>query len=501
MKRASGILLPVFSLPSEYGIGCFSKEAYQFVDMLKRAGQSYWQILPLGPTGYGDSPYQSFSTYAGNPYFIDLEILVREGLLTEAECREYDFGTQETYIDYEKIYKTRFKVLKKAYERFRDRMAGGHQEREAYERFVNENAFWLDDYSLYMAVKDKNNGVSWNEWDAPLKNREEEALAAAREELAEEISFYKFQQYEFDRQWKKLHVYANEQGVKIIGDIPIYVAFDSADTWAAPEMFQFDESNEPTRVAGCPPDGFSATGQLWGNPLYDWEYHKNTGYEWWIRRIEYCLKLYDVVRIDHFRGFDEYYSIPYGEKTAINGEWMPGPGMELFRAIEEKLGRPAIIAEDLGFLTPSVLELLKDSGFPGMKVLQFAFDARESSNYLPHIYPTHCVVYTGTHDNDTTRGWYHAVGKDARAFAKEYMCKPRLDEDSLAGDFISMAMSSVADLCVIPMQDYLGLGSEARINTPSTLGGNWMWRMKEGQFDDKTVEEILRVTRLYGRLP
>lgn len=501
MKRASGILLPVFSLPSEYGIGCFSKEAYQFVDMLKRAGQSYWQILPLGPTGYGDSPYQSFSTYAGNPYFIDLETLVREGLLTEAECREYDFGTQETYIDYEKIYKTRFKVLKKAYERFRDRMAGGHQEREAYERFVNENAFWLDDYSLYMAVKDKNNGVSWNEWDAPLKNREEEALAAAREELAEEISFYKFQQYEFDRQWKKLHVYANEQGVKIIGDIPIYVAFDSADTWAAPEMFQFDESNEPTRVAGCPPDGFSATGQLWGNPLYDWEYHKNTGYEWWIRRIEYCLKLYDVVRIDHFRGFDEYYSIPYGENTAINGEWMPGPGMELFRAIEEKLGRPAIIAEDLGFLTPSVLELLKDSGFPGMKVLQFAFDARESSNYLPHIYPTHCVVYTGTHDNDTTRGWYHAVGKDARAFAKEYMCKPRLDEDSLAGDFISMAMSSVADLCVIPMQDYLGLGSEARINTPSTLGGNWMWRMKEGQFDDKTVEEILRVTRLYGRLP
>lgn len=501
MKRASGILLPVFSLPSEYGIGCFSKEAYQFVDMLKRAGQSYWQILPLGPTGYGDSPYQSFSTYAGNPYFIDLETLVREGLLTEAECREYDFGTQETYIDYEKIYKTRFKVLEKAYERFRDRMAGGNQEREAYERFVNENAFWLDDYSLYMAVKDKNNGVSWNEWDAPLKNREEEALAAAREELAEEISFYKFQQYEFDRQWKKLHVYANEQGVKIIGDIPIYVAFDSADTWAAPEMFQFDESNGPTRVAGCPPDGFSATGQLWGNPLYDWEYHKNTGYEWWIRRIEYCLKLYDVVRIDHFRGFDEYYSIPYGEKTAINGEWMPGPGMELFRAIEEKLGRPAIIAEDLGFLTPSVLELLKDSGFPGMKVLQFAFDARESSNYLPHIYPTHCVVYTGTHDNDTTRGWYHAVGKDARAFAKEYMCKPRLDEDSLAGDFISMAMSSVADLCVIPMQDYLGLGSEARINTPSTLGGNWMWRMKEGQFDDKTVEEILRVTRLYGRLP
>ena len=501
MKRASGILLPIFSLPSEYGIGCFSKEAYQFVDMLKQAAQSYWQILPLAPTGYGDTPYQYFSTYAGNPYFIDLETLVREGLLTESECREYDFGGQADSIDYERIYKSRFTVLKKAYDRFRDRMAVGYQEREAYERFVNENAFWLDDYSLYMAVKDKNSGVSWNEWDTPLKNRDEEALAAARDELAEEISFYKFQQYEFDCQWKKLHAYANEQGVKIIGDIPIYVAFDSADTWAAPELFQFDESNEPTRVAGCPPDGFSATGQLWGNPLYDWEYHRNTGYEWWIRRLGYCLNLYDVVRIDHFRGFDEYYSIPYGEKTAINGEWMPGPGMDLFRAIEEKLGRPAIIAEDLGFLTPSVLKLLEDSGFPGMKVLQFAFDARESSNYLPHTYPMHCVVYTGTHDNDTTRGWYHAVGKEIRDFAKEYMCKPRLDEDTLAGDFIAMAMGSVADLCVIPMQDYLGLGSEARINTPSTLGGNWMWRMKEGQFDDKTVEEVLRVTRLYGRLP
>ena len=500
MKRASGILLPVFSLPSEHGIGCFSKEAYQFVDMLKKAGQSYWQILPLGPTGYGDSPYQSFSTFAGNPYFIDLAALAGEGLLTDAESREYDSEEQDESIDYEKIYKTRFKVLKKAHERFRDRMAGGHHERNAYEKFVSENAFWLDDYSLYMAVKDKNNGVSWNEWEAPLKNREEEALSEAREELAEEISFYKFQQYEFDRQWKKLHSYANEQGVKIIGDIPIYVAFDSADTWAAPQMFQFDENNEPEGVAGCPPDAFSATGQLWGNPLYDWEYHKKTGYEWWIRRIEHCLKLYDVVRIDHFRGFDEYYSIPYGETTAINGQWMPGPGMDLFRAIEEKLGRPEIIAEDLGFLTPSVLKLLKDSGFPGMKVLQFAFDARESSNYLPHTYPENCVVYTGTHDNDTTRGWYHAVGKYARDFAKEYMCKPRLDEDSLAEDFICLAMGSVADLCVIPMQDYLGLGSEARINIPSTLGGNWVWRMKKGQFDEETAAEIYRVTKLYGRI-
>lgn len=482
------------SLPGKYGIGSFSKECYKFIDFLKEAGQSYWQILPLGPTGYGDSPYQSFSTFAGNPYFIDLDTLVEEGLLKKSEITKYDWGCNDSYIDYEKIWLSRFKVLKIAYER------SGIEKKSAYKKFVKENAFWLDDYALYMAVKNKFGGVSFIEWDEDIRRRSPEAIEKYTKELKSEIGFYKFQQFKFNEQWNKLKTYANKNGIKIIGDIPIYVAFDSADTWANPKLFKFDKNGLPTGVAGCPPDAFSEIGQLWGNPLYDWKYHKKTGYEWWVNRIRNCYKLYDVIRIDHFRGFDEYYNIPYGDKTAEFGKWEKGPGLDLFVKLKKELGEMDIIAEDLGFLTESVLKLVKDTGYPGMKVLQFAFDSREDSDYLPHNYTQNCIVYTGTHDNNTVQGWFNDLSKEDRNFAIRYLNNKNTDRSELHWDYIRLAMGCVAKLCVIPMQDYLGLGAEARINTPATLGTNWKWRMSSKFLTKPLAKKMYGITKLFARL-
>lgn len=496
VMRKSGILMPVASLPGAYGIGTFGKEAYAFVDALKLAKQSYWQILPLGPTSYGDSPYQSFSTFAGNPYFIDLVKLTEEGLLTKKECDACDFGKKPEYIDYGKIYYARFELLKKAFKR------ADISKNAEYKKFCKKNAFWLDDYALYMAVKNSFEGVSYIEWDEDIRTRKPEAIAKYSSKYSEDVDFYKFLQYEFDKQWKALKKYANDNGVQIIGDIPIYVAFDSADTWANPQLFQFDEKGYPIAVAGCPPDAFSATGQLWGNPLYDWNYHKETGYQWWISRIRHCYELYDMIRIDHFRAFDAYYSIPYGDETAAFGKWKKGPGFALFKTIREELGQLDMIAEDLGFLTESVIKLVHRTGYPGMKVLQFAFDSREDSDYLPHNYVRNSVVYTGTHDNETTVGWFKNLKDADKQMALDYMNVTSFETDKdISFAFVKLAMSSVSDLCVIPMQDYLGFGNEARINHPSTVGGNWEWRMKKGAFTKKLAKEIADITELYARAP
>lgn len=496
--RASGVLLPVSSLPSKYGIGCFSKEAYKFVDFLKKNGQSYWQILPLGQTSYGDSPYQSFSTFAGNPYFISLDKLIKKGLLKKKDCDAYDFGSDPAEIDYGKMYRARYRLLKKAFGQF------DAKNDAAFSAFRAQESAWLSDYALFMALKDHFNGQSWVEWPDDIRLRKPEALGEYREKLKTQLDFYEYLQYEFYVQWEELKFYANEQGIRIIGDIPIYVALDSADAWAEPELFQFGADRRPVAVAGCPPDAFSETGQLWGNPLYDWDYHKQTKYEWWIRRVSACYKMYDVIRIDHFRGFDEYYSIPAGDETALHGHWEKGPGIALFDALGDALGSLNIIVEDLGYITDSVRELVRASGFPNMKVLEFAFDVQDTAgqnDYLPYNYDKNCVVYTGTHDNETLLGWLGTIPKAMYGLIEKYLGRKIGSKKEMVTEIIRLAQASAADLCIIPFQDYLCLDNKARLNEPSTLGKNWKWRLLPDQPTTQAGLLMKNMTKAYGRMP
>ena len=492
MKRSSGILMPISSLPSPHGIGTLGAEARKFVDFLAAAGQSWWQILPVSPTSYGDSPYQSFSAYAGNPYFIDLDLLCEDGLLTPEEVNAVNWGADPARVDYSAIYNGRFPLLHLAMER------GWERDVDKVKSFSVQSDTWLPDYALFMALKRHFGMKSWTEWpDEDIRLRRPEAVQHYQKELADDIRLFSYIQYLFFRQWEALRAYAHEKGIGIIGDLPIYVAMDSADVWADPRAFQLDERNVPAEVAGVPPDYFTADGQLWGNPLYDWDAMKADGYSWWVRRIAGASRLYDILRIDHFRGLESYWAVPYGETTAKVGRWVKGPGMDLIGVLTEKFPNIQFIAEDLGYLTPEVRQLLADSGLPGMKILQFAFDSREAANYLPHTYPRNCVCYAGTHDNSTLMGWKNDAAPADIAAAREYLGLN--EEEGFHWGILRGGQSSVADLFVAQMQDYLGLGSEARMNTPGILGGNWQWRMLPGQITEDLTKRIARMTSLYGR--
>ena len=489
--RESGILMHITSLPGPWGVGTMGKQAFAFVDFLKSAGQRYWQILPLTPTGYGDSPYQSCSTFAGNPYLIDLDSLVEEGLLEKHELETFDWGNREDRTDFDALYRNKLAALKLACGRFE----GG----EAFDSFCRENGSWLPDYSLYMALKSKFSGSPWYKWEHKLKFRDPSAIWQARRELRDDIRFHCFVQYLFCRQWSALRSYAHDNGIRIIGDVPIYVPYDSVDVWSDPEYFQLDAELAPEAVAGCPPDAFTEDGQLWGNPLYRWDRIAQEGYGWWIRRLGAAGKLYDVVRLDHFRGLEAYWSVPYGDETARGGKWVKGPGMDFIRAIHAQLPALELIAEDLGFLTQEVRDLLAEAGYPGMKVLGFAFDSREPSAYLPHNCCQNSVCYTATHDNMTTRQWFETASADAVNYAKEYM--HLTEEEGFVWGTIRSAFSTVSKLCIIPMQDYLELGAEARMNFPGTqTGDNWVWRAKPDCMQPRLARRILAMTELYGRL-
>ncbi|MDD7267773.1 MAG: 4-alpha-glucanotransferase [Lachnospiraceae bacterium] len=473
-QRSSGILLPIFSLPGKYGIGTLGQEAYEFVDFLEQTGQSAWQILPLGPTGYGDSPYQSFSTYAGNPYLISLTKLIEEGLLTQEECEACDFGADETRIDYELLYRHRLSLLELAWQRASQKPDDGLRQ------YLEANREWLPDYALFIAVKHHFGDVGLEQWDEDIRLRRPQAYVRYRRRLADQVAFHSYLQYLFERQWLALKEYANARGIRIIGDIPIYVSYDSADVWSEPQLFELNTNGLPNRIAGCPPDAFAPKGQRWGNPLYRWEEHKRDGYRWWIRRMRRCMQLYDVIRIDHFRGFDQYFAIEAEAETAEHGCWLDGPGMELFAAMHDSLGEIDIIAEDLGFITDSVRELVRATGYPNMKVIQFAFDARDTGqagDHLPHTYGWRSVVYTGTHDNPPLMAWLEEITPQERKQVQTYTQAVSDTTEDLLDGLFRIVVSSPAKLCIIPLQDYLRLGSEARMNRPSVMGGNWQWRV------------------------
>lgn len=490
LDRGAGVLLPVSCLPSDFGIGTFGKEAYKFVDFLKAAGQKYWQVLPLGPTSYGDSPYSSFSAFAGNPYYIDLELLIEEKLLTFQQVKNVDWGNPKA-VDYAILYNERFKILRLAYKKSQ------HKNQKEYLDFCLENSFWLEDYSLYMAIKNHFHDKEWLVWPEEIKRREADAIDKMAKQLADDIDFWKFCQYKFYDQWLKLKEYANEKGIDIIGDIPIYVAMDSADVWVHHRLFDLDERRRPRNVAGVPPDMFSMDGQLWGNPIYDWEQMEKENFEWWKARIESNAKLYDVIRIDHFIGIVHYYSVPADENTARNGVWLQGPGEKLINAINSALGDRKIIAEDLGNVTPEVKALLKKSGYPGMRLLEMAFYGDSSNDNLPFHYDKNCVVYGGTHDNETLVGFFSHQSKELSKLARDYLNVRKNKEIPWA--IIYAAYQSTANTVIFQLQDLLGLDNSARINTPSTIGCNWKWRLRKDQLTKKLEKKMKKMTTLYGR--
>lgn len=489
--RKSGVLMPIFSLPSPYGIGCFSKEAEEFADALKRGGQTLWQILPLTPTSYGDSPYQSPSLFAGNPYFIDINRLREDGLLTRAECEEYERKCTGGGIDYGFLYETRPHILKKAFSRF--------SPDSSYDEFAEKSSGWLNSWALFASIKEYF-GKSFYDWPEELLLNEDFAVFSIEKKLKKEIEYQKFLQYEFFTQWARIKAYANERGIEIIGDMPIYTARDSADLWSNPRLFDLNSRRRPNRVAGCPPDGFSPKGQLWGNPVYDWAVHKKDGFKWWVERMKHAEMQADIVRIDHFRGLESFYSVPDGSADATDGSWQKSGGEALFRAVKRSCPNLKVIAEDLGFTTPQVRRLLDKTGFSGMKVLQFAFDSDGANEHLNHNHKRNSVVYTGTHDNPTALEWANTASKGTLRRAAEYMgVKPQAR--AVAQGLIRLAEASVAEMCIIPVQDWLGLGGEARLNTPSVPVGNWRWRLKKDEFNEKIQEEMYKITALYGRLP